>query len=137
MAELNSRGLLLGKDRIIYNIPHGTLRLTKPADTAKTSSDDFSSANKSTTSAKKKSSSSSPSLNSAKLSNISSFREEPAKCSKEFYVGNPGENAKLKISTLKDGIRCDLSDLLRSLQWSEVADMRQTARSVKNESSMK
>ncbi|EYC20957.1 hypothetical protein Y032_0020g153 [Ancylostoma ceylanicum] len=114
LAELNSRGLMLSKDRIIYNIPHGTLRLARAAVPPKTSSSNLSTITDSSTSARRKNTPPSSSLSPGKPSSISSFREEPATCSKEFYVGNPGENAKLKISTLKDGISyrlCIMDDI--------------------------
>ncbi|KAK6746793.1 hypothetical protein RB195_000199 [Necator americanus] len=104
MAELNSRGLMLTKGRIIYNIPHGTLLGAKKQSTER-SSDNFSST-ASSTGTKESFSFSNGSQN---LSSISSLGEETGATSKEFHVGNPEENAKLKISTLKDGMSYRLS----------------------------
>ncbi|CAJ0602838.1 unnamed protein product [Cylicocyclus nassatus] len=78
MAELNSRGLRLDQDHVIYNIPESTMQATilhnvspKMLNAATTSS----------------------------RSSAFSVIKSPKK-SREFVVGNPTENAKLRISSI-------------------------------------
>ncbi|XGW27218.1 hypothetical protein V3C99_007655 [Haemonchus contortus] len=112
MAELNTRGLRLSKDHVIYSVPEGTIeaiqKLTNPEPRSSNSND--------------RRYGSSQSESSSTLSRANSVTQmwdgsgkvikqciQPGTNSKEFHVGNPNENARMKISNLKDGYSYKLS----------------------------
>ncbi|KAK6060378.1 hypothetical protein COOONC_01963 [Cooperia oncophora] len=107
MAELNTRGLRLSKDRVIYSVPEGTLEAINKINNPTPRLSDSSSRRHS--SGQRSSSTPSQPSSIGQMTNGSGTSIQacidPGSNSKEFYVGNPGENARLKISHLKDGYR--------------------------------
>ncbi|CAJ0602841.1 unnamed protein product [Cylicocyclus nassatus] len=101
MEELNNRGLILGNNRIIYNVPHGVLK-GMGSDNRRNAS--------STTSRKTSSTIDDSSLKMTSLGLLDDAIHSNVTM-QEFYVGTPGEQAKMKISNLEDGISYRLSIL--------------------------
>ncbi|KAK5973883.1 hypothetical protein GCK32_000535 [Trichostrongylus colubriformis] len=101
MAELNTRGLRLSKDRVIYSVPEDTLEaVNKIIHPTPRSSDGSTRSESSAT----KTLPSSVQLSDGGGKAIEDCIDQGTH-SKEYYVGNPGENARLRISQLKDGYR--------------------------------
>ncbi|WKY07257.1 hypothetical protein Q1695_007023 [Nippostrongylus brasiliensis] len=98
LAELNSRGLRLNKDQVIYSIPEGTVEAIA-RNNARLNlrlSDSERNTNRSVSSSTVSRPTTTATRRRTEDSDLKQY-------SKEFYVGYPGENAKLKISQLKDG----------------------------------